>query len=116
MSTTKIEQDKVTINGVEYVKISAVPDVTLLNSNIQIVILQRGWVMIGRFKQEGEQCTLDQAAVIRQWGTKKGLGELAAEGPKAATILDPCGHVEFHILTVVARIASREDLWASKLV
>lgn len=84
------------------------------SSDIKIVILQRGWVMIGRYSRDGEMCSLDDAQVIRQWGTKKGLGELV-NGPTSSTVLDHTGHVEFHVLTVVATIDAKEEAWASRL-
>lgn len=102
----------VTINGIEYVEKSALERIpTSTSTDVQIIVLQRGWVMVGRFSRDGEDCALDDAAVIRTWGTKKGLGELAAKGPQPSTVLDPTGHVEFHILTVVARIATKGSLW-----
>lgn len=85
------------------------------NSDIKIVILQRGWVMIGRYSKEEDICTLENALVIRQWGTTKGLGELAFEGPKTNTKLDKAGHVEFHILTVVATINCDDSKWDKEL-
>ena len=97
----------VVIDGVTYYPKTA-------DSPVKIVILQRGWVMIGRWSREGDNCSLDSAMVIRQWGTKKGLGELVG-GPTSATVLDWAGHVEFHILTVVATIDAKEDAWASRL-
>lgn len=33
--------------------------------------------------------TLDDVAVVRRWGTTKGLGQLAQEGPTVNTKLDP---------------------------
>lgn len=85
------------------------------DSPVKIVILQRGWVMIGRWSREGDNCSLDNAMVIRVWGTEKGIGELVG-GPTSSTVLDPTGHVEFHILTVVATIDAEESVWASRLV
>ena len=79
-------------------------------ADIRIVILQRGWVMVGRFSQDGPRCALDGANVIRFWGTTKGLGELV-DGPTKETKLDPCGHVEFHELTIIASIMAKEDKW-----
>lgn len=86
------------------------------NSNIKIVILQRGWVVIGRFSKVNDICTLDNAYVIRAWGTSKGLGELALEGKKSSTKLDKAGHMEFHQLTVVATMDCKEELWNNELV
>jgi hypothetical protein len=97
----------VTIDGVVYR-----PDTA--SSEVKIVILQRGWVMVGRWSRDGDMCALDGAAVIRQWGTTLGLGELVG-GPTSSTVLDPTGHVEFHILTVVAAIDAEESAWAALL-
>lgn len=83
---------------------------------IKIVILQRGWVMVGRFERTGSDCKLHDASVIRVWGTTKGLGEIAKGGPTKTTILDKTyGVVEFDYLTVVATIACSEDKWKSVL-
>jgi hypothetical protein len=80
--------------------------------DVRIVVLQRGWVMVGRFEQQGAQCQLHGASVIRRWGTKKGLGELATDGPLANTLLDPAGEVKFHELTVIATFACEVSKWA----
>ncbi|MFA7209695.1 MAG: hypothetical protein WC120_05475 [Parcubacteria group bacterium] len=31
-----------------------------------IAVLQRGWVVVGRYHQQGELCSLSEAAVIRK--------------------------------------------------
>lgn len=94
--------DTLTINGVIYTAATR-------PSTVRIVILQRGWVMIGRWQQDGEMVTLTDAKVIRRWGTKTGLGQLRA-GPTAATILDPAGTVRCHALAVIASIDC-DDTW-----
>lgn len=86
------------------------------SSDIKIVVLQRGWVMIGRYSKDGDICTLENAYVIRQWGTTKGLGELALEGKQTNTKLDKAGHVEFHVLTVVATVNCNDSKWDKELV
>jgi len=85
-------------------------------SDYRIVILQRGWVVVGKFTQTGEDCTLEKAAVIRTWGTSKGLTELAM-GPLAGkTILDKTPYpIRFHELTVVATLDVNGAAWASAL-
>lgn len=58
-----------------------------------IFVMQRGFVLVGRIADE--QCndafliSLKDVAVVRRWGTSKGLGELATKGPLANTILEP---------------------------
>lgn len=87
-------------------------DVKEPSGTLKIVILQRGWVMVGRLERDGSECKLHQASVIRSWGTTKGLGEIALNGPTGKTILDKCfGLVEFDYLTVVASISCKEDKW-----
>lgn len=104
-----MEPTSIIIDGQEY------RPVKKTDSWIQIVILQRGWVMVGRFSQKGENCILDDAQVVRVWGTTRGLGEIASGGPTSLTKLDPVGHVEFHVMTVIARIACEESKWSSLL-
>lgn len=77
----------------------------------QIVILNRGWVVIGNYSEKGDECTLTEASVIRVWGTTKGLGELAENGPLTNTKLDPCPNVHFHKMTMVARLDVNESKW-----
>jgi hypothetical protein len=76
----------------------------------RIVVLQRGWVVVGRWQQDGEMVTLTEAKVIRRWGTTKGLGELTG-GPTAATVVDPAGTVRFHLLTMVQSVDCEPGSW-----
>lgn len=78
---------------------------------IRIVILQRGWVIVGNYYQEGSYCRIENGHVIRRWGTTKGLGELATEGKKENTILDPIPTTKFHELTVVASMICDKSKW-----
>lgn len=104
--------ETITVNGKTYYE-SPQKD---FDGEIKIVILQRGWVMIGRFERNGSDCKLHNASVIRNWGTTKGLGELAIEGKKKDTKLDRCGGVvEFDYLTVVAAISVDQEKWQKEL-
>lgn len=78
----------------------------------KIVVLQRGWVVIGDVSQEGNHIRVDNSSIIRRWGTTKGLGELAANGPRKETVLDPCGIVRAHELAVVLTIDTEASLWS----
>jgi hypothetical protein len=101
---------EIQINGVAYVPKGS--QAVQFTGDTKIVVLQRGWVMVGRFERNGSDCKLHNASVIRSWGTTKGLGEIASEGPKSSTKLDKCnGLVEFDYLTVVASIACNESAW-----
>lgn len=78
----------------------------------QIVILQRGWVYVGRMKKVGYQCELSNAACVRRWGTTAGLGELASNGPLPETQLEPCKlPVRFHYLTSIACLECDSAKW-----
>ena len=77
----------------------------------QIVILNRGWVVVGNYSEKGDECTLTDASVIRKWGTTKGLGELAENGALTDTILDPTPNVHFHKMIMVARMDVNESKW-----
>lgn len=36
-----------------------------VSAPVKIVVLQRGWVVVGRYAQDGDVCTLADAAVVR---------------------------------------------------
>lgn len=77
----------------------------------RIVVLQRGWVVVGDVHQDGDEITVNDSSVIRSWGTSKGLGELALNGPLASTKLDPCGVVRAHLAAVVLQMESDGAKW-----
>lgn len=110
----KTELSEIAINGVPYIpkSMAKIPDI---EGNLKIVILQRGWVMVGYLDRDGSECKLRRASVIRNWGTTKGLGEIAMGGPTSSTKIDKCGLVEFDYLTVVAAISCAEDKWQAAL-
>ena len=103
--------NEIDINGVKYVaKNSLKPEE--FKGDIKIVILQRGWVYIGRFERNGNDCKLHNSYNIRTWGTTKGLPELV-HGPTSSTKLDKCeGIVEFDWLTVIHTITVNAEKWS----
>jgi hypothetical protein len=74
-----------------------------------IVIATAGWVFVGTPVPASSDgfFALDEAAVIRRWGTTRGLGELALTGARAETVLDPAGYVELanHAVIGVIKLA-----------
>lgn len=100
--------NNITINGIEYMPVTSSPDA----GDITIVVLQRGWVVVGRLTRGENKCILTDAYVIRSWGTTKGLGEIALNGPTDRTVLDPCGTVTYHPLTEVMSILCVQDKWS----
>ena len=78
----------------------------------QIVVLQRGWVVVGRVKRSFDELTIENASVIRYWGTTKGLGELV-DGPTSKTKLDAAGTIHANVLGVVLTLDVKADAWAA---
>lgn len=76
-----------------------------------IVVLQRGWVVVGDVSREGDLVVVDNASVVRRWGTKNGLGELAEKGKQKETVLDSCPQVRVHQLGVVLHMACNQEAW-----
>lgn len=107
---TEINSDSVFIGGKEFVPKDSVKNQEF-TGDIKIVVLQRGWIYIGKFERAGNDCKLHQASCIRTWGTTKGLAELV-HGPTSSTKLDKCdGIVEFDWLTVVHTLTVNHDKW-----
>lgn len=85
---------------------------------IVIVVASAGWVFVGIIsaKSTKQHLVLERASSIRQWGTKRGLGELALCGPQKATVLDPTGYVWLEQPThVLFRIPCDARFWEGKL-
>lgn len=81
--------------------------------DVRIVILQRGWVAVGVYSEDAQgRCVISPGAIVREWGTKHGLGELASNGPTADTVLDPFAEWRSHGLTVVGDMRCDSAKWA----
>jgi exosome complex RNA-binding protein Rrp4 len=85
-----------------------------MNDDIRIVIGQRGWVWVGRYREQGDEVTLESALNIRRWGTTRGLGQLVG-GPTQNTVLEPAGTVRMHRLSIVATYQANADEWRARL-
>jgi len=110
---TKQEQtiNELAINGVIYVPKDSIQAPKEFTGDIKIVVLQRGWIYIGRFERKGNDCKLHNAYNIRTWGTTKGLCELV-NGATSSTKLDKCeGIVEFDWLTIVHTLTVNPLSW-----
>lgn len=64
--------------------------------NTKIVVITSGWVVLGEVVQaKSDSVTrIEDASVIRVWGTTEGIGEIALKGPTPSTVLDYAGVVE----------------------
>ena len=88
---------------------SPTPDASL---GKRIVILQRGWIVVGEVYQSGNYIRIENGSVVRRWGTTKGIGELAESGPLENTKLDPVATVHVHELGVVASVECNSRSWS----
>ena len=105
------EINEVEINGIKYVRKDSITEQKQYEGDVKIVVLQRGWIYIGRFERIGNDCKLYNAYNIRSWGTTKGLPELV-NGATKDTKLDKCdGIVEFDWLTTVYTITVNSKSW-----
>lgn len=82
-----------------------------MKPDVRILVLQRGWVAVGNYSLAGDEVTLNNAKIVRRWGTTKGLGEIASKGPTKQTVLDVVGHVQVHRLGVVLAITCEPTAW-----
>ncbi len=106
MSTTL---QKITLDGTEYVRADSIPagDPT----PVQIVVIEGRWNIVGNVETTETGIVITNAKVIRYWGTTKGLGELALNGPTGKTILDPCGTVRVPAAAVLLTMDTDAGKW-----
>lgn len=87
MSTRKV----ISIDGVDYVRAGDLESGPIKET--RIIVADRGWVFVGACTDhEDGSVTITNAKNIRNWGTTKGLGQLAT-GPTGATKYDEYGTV-----------------------
>ena len=79
---------------------------------LQIAVLDRGWVYVGKCVTNGTWLTITNAKCIRRWGTTKGLGELADNGPLDETLLDNAGTVKVATSALKFFVACTEARWS----
>jgi hypothetical protein len=79
-----------------------------------IVVVDRGYVYVGSVVSDDRYTTITNALNIRKWGTTRGLGELAIEGPKSETKIDPVGTVRIPARAVISIIDTEAAKWAGK--
>lgn len=77
----------------------------------KIVVLDRGWVVVGQLEKDAEWFTLTNGSVVRRWGTTEGIGELAEKGPLIETILEKIPLIKFHENKIIMIIDCFEQNW-----
>lgn len=98
--------DVIELNGQKYITLKD-------NSNIRIVILQRGWVFVGMYvNNSDDEHMLINGFNYRYQGSKKGFGYVANYGPSEKCILDPCPTpIRFNPITIIATIDCNGEAW-----
>jgi len=76
-----------------------------------IVVCDCGFVYVGDVEYDDKFCVVSNAMNIRKWGTSKGLGELALNGPTENTVLDAVGTVRVPSRAVINIIDTVDALW-----
>lgn len=77
-----------------------------------IAVLDRGFVYVGHASVNDDGwCILTDAKNIRTWGTSRGLGQLAQEGPTEKTKLDAVGTVRVPMNSLVHLIDTEASKW-----
>ena len=64
----------------------------MLKPGVYIFVMNRSWHIVGYVKESQSDALfvrLGKSAAIREWGTTKGLGQLASEGVRPSTRLMP---------------------------
>ena len=75
-----------------------------------IVVVDRGFVYVGKVDIDDQWCVVTNAKNIRYWGTTEGLGELV-NGPLEKTKLDDVGVVRIPMRAVISVIEANESQW-----
>lgn len=73
-----------------------------------IVVADRGHVWVGDVTTDAEWCHIKGARIIRLWGTKNGLNELANNGPTSSTKIDASADLCVNMRAVIAVVPTRE--------
>ena len=88
------------IDDVKYIRADAMPDT---KGDTKIVVLDRGFVYVGKVSYDGDFVVIQNAHNLRYWGTTKGLGELV-NGPLSGTKLDKFGTVRAPLRALISII------------
>lgn len=87
------------------------PSAATIDHGLAIAVLDRGFVYVGNVTTDADWCLIADAKNVRRWGTKAGLGELAAKGPQPNTVLDSSGAVRAPMRALIAVIRCEAASW-----
>jgi len=81
-------------------------------SKINILVLDRGWVVVGECWESEDNILLKNGSTVKRWGTTHGLGELANLGIRENTSLNPFnGDVLINKKFIIMKIECNQDAW-----
>ena len=84
------------------------------NHGLCIVVLDKGFVYVGTLITGAKFLTIDGAQCVRRWGTTRGLGQLALEGPQSNTVLDNAGTVRALLCELKHFIICEGESWKNR--
>lgn len=76
-----------------------------------IIVADRGYVYVGKVRMDDSFALMDEASNIRYWGTERGLGQLALEGPTDKTKLDKVGSLRIPVRAIISVIDTEVSKW-----
>ena len=81
-------------------------------TKIQIAVLINGFVYVGLIARADDgYIEIKDAKNIRRWGTTRGLGQLAIQGPQKETILDDTGIIRVPLHSLIFILDCQEKAW-----
>ena len=66
---------------------------------------------MGRVSEKETKTIIQDAAIIRNWGTKKGLGELAENGKLPDTVIDNCPDITVETCNIILVMNCNQSKW-----
>jgi len=93
---------EIIIDGVKYVPAEG--------GEIKIVVLERGFIYVGRFRETEQNIEIIGARSLIRWGTTGHLGSLI-EGPSENTKLGDACHVKARVSQLIHTIEVNQDAW-----
>lgn len=87
------DQFETFLKEIDEMALRSFPAPLIKDYGYSIVVLSHGFVYAGDVSLVGEELVIGRPLNVRQWGTTKGLGQLAVEGPQKDTVLDRCGNI-----------------------
>jgi len=100
MKTNMAELD---INGTIYTPKQDTP-----TGNRYIVVLDRGWIVVGNVKETDGECRVVNAFNLRKWG-KNGFGGVTLKPKGAEVLLDKCADIIYRRDAEIMRVPISED-------